>query len=87
MIDARQIGREVGVRYVLEGSVQSCETRIRVNAQLKRSIARRARDRAYGEGKLGRGPAAAQTLAILRDLVRLPSLFVPFWLGCLLARR
>jgi TolB-like protein len=34
MIDARQVGREVGVRYVLEGSVQGCETRIRVNAQL-----------------------------------------------------
>lgn len=34
MIDARQIGREVGVRYVLEGSVQGCESRIRVNAQL-----------------------------------------------------
>ena len=26
MIDARQIGREVGVRYVLEGSVQGCES-------------------------------------------------------------
>ena len=34
MIDVRQIGREVGVRYVLEGSVQSCESQIRVNAQL-----------------------------------------------------
>jgi TolB-like protein/class 3 adenylate cyclase len=33
-IDARQIGRELGVRYVLEGSVQRSENQIRVNAQL-----------------------------------------------------
>jgi TolB-like protein/class 3 adenylate cyclase len=33
-VDARQIGRELGVRYVLEGSVQSAADRLRVNAQL-----------------------------------------------------
>jgi len=33
-IDARQIGRELGVRYVLEGSVQNTSERIRFNAQL-----------------------------------------------------
>jgi adenylate cyclase len=33
-IDARQIGKELGVRYVLEGSVQRDGTRLRVNAQL-----------------------------------------------------
>jgi adenylate cyclase len=33
-MDARQIGRELGVRYVMEGSVQSGADRIRVNAQL-----------------------------------------------------
>jgi TolB-like protein/class 3 adenylate cyclase len=33
-VDARQIGRELGVRYVMEGSVQSGRDRIRVNAQL-----------------------------------------------------
>ena len=33
-IDARQIGKELGVRYVLEGSVQRDGTRVRVNAQL-----------------------------------------------------
>jgi TolB-like protein len=33
-IDTRQIGRELGVRYVLEGSVQNVGDRIRVNAQL-----------------------------------------------------
>jgi TolB-like protein len=33
-IDTRQIGRELGVRYVLEGSVQKTDERIRVNAQL-----------------------------------------------------
>jgi adenylate cyclase len=33
-IDTRQIGRELGVRYVLEGSVQNADERIRFNAQL-----------------------------------------------------
>ena len=33
-IDTKQIGRELGVRYVLEGSVQPSGSQIRVNAQL-----------------------------------------------------
>ena len=33
-VDAKQIARELGVRYVLEGSVQRDGTRVRVNAQL-----------------------------------------------------
>src|SRR5271169_6456800 len=33
-VDAREIGRELGVRYVLEGSVQREQNRVRVNAQL-----------------------------------------------------
>jgi TolB-like protein len=33
-IDARQIGRELGVRYVLEGGIQKAGNRIRINAQL-----------------------------------------------------
>jgi tetratricopeptide (TPR) repeat protein len=33
-LDARQIGRELGVRYALEGSIQSSTDRVRVNAQL-----------------------------------------------------
>ena len=33
-VDARQVGRELGVRYVLEGSIQSGTDRLRVNAQL-----------------------------------------------------
>jgi TolB-like protein len=32
--DVRQIGRELGVRYVLEGSVRKLGTTLRVNAQL-----------------------------------------------------
>lgn len=32
--DVKQIGRELGVRYVLEGSVQRDQNRVRVNAQL-----------------------------------------------------
>ena len=33
-VDAKEIGKELGVRYVLEGSVQRDQTRVRVNAQL-----------------------------------------------------
>jgi TolB-like protein/class 3 adenylate cyclase len=33
-IDAKEIGKELGVRYVLEGSVQRDQGRVRVNAQL-----------------------------------------------------
>jgi adenylate cyclase len=33
-IDAKAIGKELGVRYVLEGSVQRAQNRVRVNAQL-----------------------------------------------------
>jgi TolB-like protein/Tfp pilus assembly protein PilF len=33
-VDAKQIGRELGVRYVLEGSVRRSGNKIRVNAQL-----------------------------------------------------
>jgi TolB-like protein/Tfp pilus assembly protein PilF len=32
--DSRQVGRELGVRYVMEGSVQTGRERLRVNAQL-----------------------------------------------------
>jgi TolB-like protein len=33
-VDARQIGKELGVRYVLKGSVQRDQSRVRVTAQL-----------------------------------------------------
>jgi adenylate cyclase len=33
-LDAKEIGKELGVRYVLEGSVQREQNRVRVNAQL-----------------------------------------------------
>jgi adenylate cyclase len=33
-VDAKQIGRDLGVRYVLEGSVQRSHNQVRVNAQL-----------------------------------------------------
>jgi len=33
-VDAREVGKELGVRYVLEGSVQRDQSRVRVNAQL-----------------------------------------------------
>ena len=34
LVDTRQIGRELGVRYVLEGGVQRSGNQVRVNAQL-----------------------------------------------------
>jgi adenylate cyclase len=33
-IDAKEIGKQLGIRYVLEGSVQRDQNRVRVNAQL-----------------------------------------------------
>jgi TolB-like protein/class 3 adenylate cyclase len=33
-VDVKQVGRELGVRYVLEGSVRKAERRVRINAQL-----------------------------------------------------
>ena len=33
-VDARQIGRELGVRYVLEGSVRRSGRQVRINARL-----------------------------------------------------
>jgi adenylate cyclase len=33
-VDAKQIGRELGVRYVVEGSIERSGNRVRVNAQL-----------------------------------------------------
>jgi adenylate cyclase len=33
-VDAKEIGKELGIRYVLEGSVQRDQNRVRVNAQL-----------------------------------------------------
>ena len=33
-VDLRQVGRELGVHYVLEGSVRKAGNRIRINAQL-----------------------------------------------------
>jgi len=33
-MNVKQIGRELGVRYVLQGSVRKAESRIRITAQL-----------------------------------------------------
>ena len=34
IVDAKQVGKDLGVRYVLEGSVQRDQSRVRINAQL-----------------------------------------------------
>jgi adenylate cyclase len=33
-VDVRQVGRELGVRYVLEGSVRKAGSRVRITGQL-----------------------------------------------------
>ncbi|MFX5957029.1 hypothetical protein ABTF01_21770, partial [Acinetobacter baumannii] len=33
-VDVRQVGRELGVRYVLEGSVRKAADRVRITAQM-----------------------------------------------------
>src|SRR5262249_47841031 len=37
-VDVKQVGRELGVRYVLEGSVRKAATRVRITAQLVDAI-------------------------------------------------
>ena len=37
-VDVRQVGRELGVRYVLEGSVRKAGARVRVSAQLAEAV-------------------------------------------------
>jgi adenylate cyclase len=34
LVDVQQVGRELGIRYVLEGSIQKADDRIRITAQL-----------------------------------------------------
>jgi adenylate cyclase len=34
VVDAKEVGRELGVRYVLEGPVQRDQNRVRINAKL-----------------------------------------------------
>ena len=65
-LDAKAIGKELGVRYVLEGSVQRDANRVRVNAQLidaeirRASLGRPLRGRRGGPvqapGRSGRAP-------------------------------
>jgi adenylate cyclase len=38
-IDVRQVGRELGVRYVLEGSIRRASDRVRISAQLVDAVA------------------------------------------------
>jgi adenylate cyclase len=38
VVDVRQIGRELGVRYILQGSIRSDQNRIRISAQLADAI-------------------------------------------------
>jgi TolB-like protein len=42
-IDVKQVARELGVRYVLEGSVREAGNRVRITGQLGRSVRWRAR--------------------------------------------
>jgi adenylate cyclase len=51
-VDVKRVGRELGVRYVLEGSLRKSSDRIRVNAQLVEA----------GTGKLS-GPSATTVIS------------------------
>jgi TolB-like protein len=42
-VDVKQVGRELGVRYVLEGSVRKAADRVRVTGQLIDAENRRTR--------------------------------------------
>ena len=37
-VDVKQVGRELGVRYVLEGSVRKASNRLRITAQLIEAV-------------------------------------------------
>ena len=41
-VDVKQVGRELGVRYVLEGSVRKAGNRVRITGQLIDAVDRRA---------------------------------------------
>ena len=41
-VDVKQVGRELGVRYVLEGSVRKAGNRVRITAQLIEATSGRA---------------------------------------------
>ena len=59
-VDAKEIGKQLGVRYVLEGSVQRDGTRVRVNAQLVDAEIRRASVGRPFRGGRGRPVQAAR---------------------------
>jgi TolB-like protein/DNA-binding response OmpR family regulator len=74
-VDARQIGRELGVRYLLEGSVRKAGGRVRITAQLSScrtrsrsaslaSSSRRCMRPRYACRLLGRRPTSAPTISI-----------------------
>ena len=70
-VDVKQVGRELGVRYVLEGSVRKAGGRVRITAQLIDALQRHAslgrplrrlarrRVRAAGQGRGQRRPASS----------------------------
>ena len=60
-VDAKEIGKELGVRYVLEGSVQRDQNRVRVNAQLIDARIRRASLGRSLRGGRGRPVQAARS--------------------------
>ncbi len=41
-VDVKQVGRDLGVRYVLEGSVRKAANRVRITAQLIDAVSRNA---------------------------------------------
>jgi adenylate cyclase len=74
IIDVRQVGRELGVRYVLEGSIRRAGDRVRITAQLIDSTTRAHRwagryDREMKDIFAVQDEVAGSTVAILADQV------------------
>src|SRR6185295_276264 len=68
-----QVSRELGVRYIVEGSIQSAEDRVRINVQLV-------------EGQTGRHLWAERYDRPMREIFRLQDEIVSTVVGALVAR-
>jgi len=83
-VDVKQVGRELGVRYALEGSVRKASNRVRITAQLVEAEAgshvwanRYDRDRTSYR-RCGTASGDAKTAGRPRRLVGLSAWFVAF---------
>jgi adenylate cyclase len=62
-VDVRRVGRELGVRYVLEGSVRKADKRVRISAQLVEAFPGRRTRRRGGRISSSASPAMIPSTA------------------------